>query len=238
MLVRAAMTLVGWFGLSITRGESKQLAIDLPRIGQVDIIIDVGVAQGTPNLYSASPAAYLYLVEPLKMYAPEIESLLAKRPGRWIRIAAGSIEGDADFTICNDPRKSGFSPRRSSSLQESRTERVSVRRLDSLFGTEERIIESSGRVLLKIDCEGAELDVLRGAPTLLQYTSIVVIECSIGVSEAAHLWGETATLLKDSGFRLFDILTIGRRHGLPLHADLLFTRADNAKPRESLARSR
>jgi hypothetical protein len=48
---------------------------------------------------------------------------------------------------------------------------------------------SSGDVLLKVDVEGAELDVLRGAKKTLERTKVLVLEICWGVPFTAKCFG-------------------------------------------------
>lgn len=53
-------------------------------------IIDVGVGQGTPDLYNAFPQAYLVLVEPLAEFNGAVDAILKARRGEKLAAALGA----------------------------------------------------------------------------------------------------------------------------------------------------
>ena len=62
-------------------------------------VIDIGVGNGTQDLYSAFPDAYLYLIEPLVEFKPTIQSILSKRNGDYIIAAAGSSNSTQQINV-------------------------------------------------------------------------------------------------------------------------------------------
>ena len=88
-------------------------------------------------------------------------------------------------------------------------------------------------VLLKIDVQGAELEVLAGAGELLARLDWIYVECSYReLYTGQALAGEVEAFLTARGFRLAGRhnLVTDPRHG-PVQADLLFRRGD--APRHS-----
>ncbi len=71
---------------------------------------------------------------------------------------------------------------------------VEVRRLDELI-TEEDV---SHPILMKIDVQGAELDVLRGASGLLDAVREILVECSLVELYAGSLCSMTRFSLLES----------------------------------------
>ena len=130
-------------------------------------IIDVGVANGTPQLYAAFPDAQLILVEPLSEYFEAVAHLLERRRGVHIPAAAGSSEGELELRV--EPRLTERSSHYSRHPLESTGDTLTPRRVRAT--TVDRIIgdhafpEPFG---LKIDTEGAELEVIRGAAATLE----------------------------------------------------------------------
>ena len=62
-----------------TRGNNIQL-VDLTA-GKVETVVDVGVAYGTPALYTAFPDAYFFLFEPVAEFEPHLKSILTSVRG-------------------------------------------------------------------------------------------------------------------------------------------------------------
>jgi FkbM family methyltransferase len=103
---------------------------------------------------------------------------------------------------------------------------VATRRLDTLVP---QPIDTQ-RALLKVDVQGAELDVLAGATGILDRVHAVIVEVSFVRSYAGGADALTvARWLTEHGFRLFDLLDTLRldaAQGAGLkEADLLFVRA-------------
>jgi FkbM family methyltransferase len=88
----------------------------------------------------------------------------------------------------------------------------------------------AGRALLKIDAQGYELEVLKGASKILPSIDAVLLEVAIiEVNEGAPLLHEVTGFMKTIGFITYDILEIHRRPlDLALNqADILFLRSDS-----------
>ena len=201
----------------------------LRRLGfQPRTLIDVGVATGTPPLYAAWPEAFLALVEPLDDFSRAIESILAKRPGRWFQAAAGSAEGELGIRV--EPlwkERSSFFTRheREHTGDEAMLRRVRVATLDQIV--EEGALKPPFG--LKIDAEGAELDVIRGASATLRDTQFVIAEVSVAPRfEGGYRFAEFIAAMDEAGFSVCDILDLGRAGPVVTFFDLVFRRKDSA----------
>lgn len=209
-------------GLSLSRSPRRQLDLDLGWVGPIDVLIDVGVAQGTPELYLAAPDAFLLMIEPLEVFEPHIAKTLKRRPGEWLKFGVGSRAQLAEFVVCPDPRKSGRQPRSSSAVAENRVS-VEIRTLDDLVGSHPRVLEARS-IVLKIDCEGDELEALLGADALLGRVDVLIVEQGLLASKQAASPSEVVALASTKGLELFDVVAVGRVGGIAQHADLVFVR--------------
>ena len=84
---------------------------------------------------------------------------------------------------------------------------------------------------LKLDVQGYELEVLRGATLLLAEVDVVLMEVSIlEYNEGAPLIGEVIQFMDKSGFSLFDITELKRSSGTHalFQADAFFCKHDHA----------
>lgn len=70
-----------------TVSESYSLLYDLGF--RPKTVVDVGVANGTPELYTIFSYSYFLLVEPLKKYEPKLKSILRHHRGSYVIAAAG-----------------------------------------------------------------------------------------------------------------------------------------------------
>lgn len=164
--------------------------------------VDVGCHQGEVlrEMIRLAPRGRHIAFEPVPA---SHAALAASLPGVEVRQAAAADEdGEAEFVVVPDlPSHSGLRER--SYPGELRTERVRVRteRIDSALP------EDYVPRLIKIDVEGAELQVLRGAvETLRRHRPIVWFEHGLGASDRygtrpADVHG---LLVGELGMRIFD----------------------------------
>ena len=77
--------------------------------------------------------------------------------------------------------------------------------------------------LLKIDSQGAELDILRGGAKILPFISIIVLEMSV-IDYNIHgaTFAEIHKFLDENAFELKDIVDIQRRRGVLIALDAVF----------------
>lgn len=95
--------------------------------------------------------------------------------------------------------------------------------LDTLFPTETFDF-------MKLDCQGAELAILRGGNHVLEGTEVVLLECPFaGVYNAnAPTFAETLRDLDALGFAPLDIPELHRANGVLCQIDILFLRKTSA----------
>jgi FkbM family methyltransferase len=88
----------------------------------------------------------------------------------------------------------------------------------------------TGEVFLKLDVQGAELDVLAGAEKILKQTSFILLESSLlNYNANAPLFADIIAYMDKMDFVLFDICDERRIAGNALfQVDLIFTRSNSA----------
>lgn len=99
-------------------------------------------------------------------------------------------------------------------------------KLDDLL---QKYSEFSHVDFLKLDVQGYELEVLKGADEVLKNTQLVFLEVSlIPINENCPIIGDVFEFMKEKGFRLLDFCSqIRRRDGFLWQTDLLFIRNDS-----------
>jgi len=235
-LRHGASTLANWllgrFGLEVRRrftGGPRRVTMRaaLERFESLGFepatVIDVGVASGTPELYAVFPRAHHVLIEPMREFAADLQSV-ARRLARAeiILAAAGESAGETVLNVGSD-------------LQLTSTGRV----LDGTFpAREQRSVPTvtlndvwrerglKAPALLKVDVEGSELAVLRGGEEMLKQTDCVVLECWFRrVFSHAELVDATLRQMADRGFRIDDFTELAYGPDGDLRkADCLFVR--------------
>jgi len=186
-------------------------------------IIDVGIAYGTPGLYGVFENAQYLLVEPLEEYTDVMEDICSKFNAKYVIAAAGA---EITETVINvHPDMSG-----SSILKESEGEHidgeprtVKVTTLDF----EAKKAGLTGPYLIKLDVQGFELEVLKGASEIIKNTDVVIMETSLfQFYKNSPEFHEVIAFMADMDFSVYDIFGASYR---PLddalgQVDILFVR--------------
>lgn len=175
-------------------------------------VVNVGVGRGTPQLYEAFPEAFQVLIEPLKEHEPRLRRILRRYKGEYFLTAVGSSNRKA--TLSAEPTKnqmSSFHERTATTSTGDPTEKreVSVITLDTL-AERHNLRPPYG---LKIDTEGRELEVIKGATDFLRKTQFVVA----GVSHEplgyrSYSFPEFTETMTRNGFFLWDIVHAHERY--------------------------
>ena len=193
----------------------EQGMVSLARQIKIDAVVDVGVAQGTPSLYAAFSGASFLLIEANPRYTKEVEALGERLRAKVEMVFCGSQDGGSVEL---------WDTGRSSSMYEhgSSHQKVPVETLDTLAKRN----AITGPTLLKIDVEGAEMEVLAGAPSLLKSVQAIVIEVSWGRNSKGAQYMEVLNFMDSNGFTLHNIVEGGGilEHDRLVHADFIFLR--------------
>lgn len=184
-------------------------------------VIDIGVAEGTPDLYCAFPHAQYILVDPTRESLPHMKAIATRLKAQILNIALGETETDIEMTIRTDDIGGSSFFEEIGPLGPTTLYRVPVRRFDQVIPGFER------PALCKIDVQGAEIMLLRGMGSRIQEIDAFVIECSViatvkGGPEVAKIFA----FFFEQGFVLYDVLSTTRRpldHALA-QMDLLFVK--------------
>lgn len=154
-------------------------------LGPADSAVDVGAHSGLilRTILEAAPEGRHLAFEPLPHLA---EGLRRDFPGVEVHeVALADAEGEVEFHhVTTNPSYSGLRARELDGPEEVEVIRVRTARLDDVVDPELPVR------LLKVDVEGGELGVLRGAPRLLaRRRPVTVFELGRG---AAGAYGTTA----------------------------------------------
>jgi FkbM family methyltransferase len=194
-------------------------------------VIDVGANRGQFALVARRrfPAARLICVEPLARPRQLLGRVLAGGGElEVLPVAAAAEDGQADLVVSRSDDSSSLLAM--TSLQttsfpgtgEAARTIVRTARLDGLI--DPALLASP--VLLKVDVQGSELGVLRGASGLLRVIDEVLVECSFAelYSGQALAW-EVVDFMHRDGFALVAVCSaVEDSQGRVLQADLLFGR--------------
>jgi FkbM family methyltransferase len=168
-----------------------------------DVLWDIGAHKGFVSLASASlvgPSGVIVAIEPSSVNRRFLERHL-----RWNRVDNARVIAAA---LSDHEGEAKFGGRGSSVAFKlgTGTERVSVRTLASLAHE----LDLMGPSVLKIDVEGEEAAVLRGAGSFLGGDQAVLVS-----THGRALYEECRTILEARGFRIFDSWEIEERRSDP-----------------------
>jgi len=182
-------------------------------------VIDVGANRGQFSLFAARrfPAAELHCFEPLPEALEVLTSTLsAHRRLRVYRVALGASGGTGTFNVATSDDSSSLltatGTQTASFPKAEVAERrpVEVARLDDVLFP----AELSRPCLLKVDVQGYEFEVLRGAETLLDAVDELLIECSfVELYRGQPLAAEIVGYCAEKGFPLAGSLLARARWG-------------------------
>lgn len=209
-------------------------SIPIPR--GVAHVIDVGANRGQFLTWASVrfPAARFDCFEPLAASRSTLAEVIPG--GRDVavhEVALGATAGMVDFHVTRaDDSSSLLKPTaiQTEAFPESavvETISVPVRALDDEL--------APGRIarpaLLKIDVQGGELDVLRGAPATLGEIDFVLVECSfVELYAGQPLFDEIHRELESRGFSSLGLYSpTTDQSGRLLQADALFERRDSSR---------
>jgi FkbM family methyltransferase len=203
------------------RGALRQLAGLGFRPGTV---IDAGVAYQTDELYETFPDSNILLIEPLAEFEPSLRKICAAHKAQYVLAAAGATPGTATFNVHTDQLDgSSFLKEVEGAAVDGTPRQVPVVTIDQVC-SEKKL---KGPYLIKLDVQGAELQVLAGAQRVLEETEAVVVEVSL---IAALIGGpefyDIVARMKELGFVVYDMWSILYRpmDNALSQADMVFVR--------------
>lgn len=165
-------------------------------------LIDVGVAQGTPGLYAELQGGTLFLVEPVPSCKPVLDGLARRFGALAFNVAAGAEDGTITLNVHDTPSGSSVYSQLEGEQMDGRPVEVPVRRLDTLLP-----IQLARPAMLKVDTQGHEIDVMRGAAGLLSQLDVVILECSLHqFRKGAPELAEVVRFMEGIGFRPYETL--------------------------------
>jgi len=191
-------------------------------------VIDVGANRGQFALFAADlfPDSRIICFEPLPAPADRLDGLLDGRV-EVHRVALGSEPGRAKINISASDDSSSLLPIGSRQKEEfPGTEAIGTLEVE-VSTLDHRIPSPPVRpCLLKIDVQGLEGEVLKGAAETLESVDQALIECSyVELYEGQPLAPEIITQMKSVGFSVvFQGTALRTNDGELLQANLLFAR--------------
>lgn len=216
------------FGFEIKKKQRHNIGFNpqyLSRICQPRIVIDVGVGHGTYSLYRAYPKAHFILIEPLVEFKDSIKKIENNYSCETYYKAVGEHKSEIEINVDKSKlTRSSLVKRtpltKTGNLMENR--KVEVITLDSFF---DKMSTKNGPILLKVDTEGNELSILKGAISLLKLVDTVILEVSIAKRfHDSYEFEDIISFMSKNNFYLFSILETISINGeiRPRFSDIVF----------------
>lgn len=193
---------------------AEQMRLARNMSGEPEVIVEIGASNGRDSLTycETAPKATVYAFEPLPRSFSALQARTATEP-RLVAInaAVSDTEGEADFfeTALADASslaKPVATHSRFDAYMKLTGTKHSVRTATLDAECARRGIERIN--ILKMDCQGAEMMVFRGARSLLERKAIDVIYVEVQFTplyENVHLYHDLAAHLYGLGYRLHNL---------------------------------
>lgn len=189
-------------------------------------VIDGGAARGNWSRECAAvfPDAKYLLIEPLTEYEKDLQDAVRTiKQATVVPLVLKSESGTASFNVHPDLEGSSLFMEQGGTAVNGFTRALPAGTLDAVIAEK----GAEGPYLLKLDVQGAELDVLRGAEETLKKTEYVILETSLFAAyDNVPLLHEVIAFMAERGFVPYDILGLLYRplDGALCQADICFVR--------------
>lgn len=182
----------------------------------VSTVIDVGILTSTYELIQAYGDVPQLLIEPIVEFEDRIRANYDKAGVNYelIKVAASDRDGETAMRTKSVRENVDITHAQMADTTDApgQYRTVPVRKLDTIV--QERTLNKP--YLLKIDVDGAELSILRGAENVLKDCSVICIEVTMTT------FFERAELIRRSGFQLVDVVDLCYYNDRLSQVDLIF----------------
>ncbi len=141
-------------------------------------ILDIGANRGDWSTETALifTEASFYLIEPQVEMSDNINNFFKSHKGTWFLAGAGAQDGELTLTVWDDLAGSSFMlPENEISNSGKKQRKVPIYSIDSLVETNKIPVPD----LCKMDVQGFEIEVLKGANSIFGKTDVFLLEASL-----------------------------------------------------------
>ncbi len=172
-------------------------------------IIDVGANHGTwtREVMTYFNNACYTLIEPQAQMKESVADLLKTNKVVFMPIGVGSTSGHFNLTIAERDDSCSFR------LSEEEAKTRGLQQIKVEVDTLDNIVKNSSfgiPQLVKIDAEGLDLEVLKGAKTILGKTEVILIEAAVVSPSFENTIQNVINIMDANGYKLFDITDLNR----------------------------
>lgn len=219
--------------LSRRGSDHQRLRSRLLRERRIDLVLDVGANEGSfaLDLRASGYTGRIVSFEPLARVFSKLESR-SSLDDQWesLQFAVGAEPQTATLNIAGNWASSSLLPMNTRhSVAEPRSGYIGSERCEvvTLDGLGRPLIEPSDRAYLKVDVQGSELDVLKGAERILDQVEVIQVELSLlPLYDGGPLLGSMVRYLDERGFGLLGVAPafVHPTTGAILQVDGIFAR--------------
>ena len=178
----------------------------------IDLIIDIGANTGQygNSLRKLGYKGNIISFEPMKKAYAKLEHL-SEKDGKWncFNYAIGNENGEIEINVANNSYSSsilGIHQNHLSAAPDSKyidKEKIKIKTLAEVVSSQ--TITSFHSILLKIDVQGYEMEVIKGAEPILPYMNVIQMELSlVPLYEHGPLFKDMLLKMESLEFSLFN----------------------------------
>jgi FkbM family methyltransferase len=196
-------------------------------------IVDIGANRGTwtRNALQYFPDAYYSLFEPQAYLTASFTDLLKNPKIKFHAKGVGANSGMMDLTTSerDDSFSFSFTPEQAQARGRKQV-KAPVVALDEFLPT----LGLPTPDLVKIDAEGWDLEVIKGAENTLRNAQVVLMEAAVMSKSFTNSLAKTIQAMAESGFCVFDITDLNRtqKHNALALVEIAFVKAGGAIDRK------
>jgi FkbM family methyltransferase len=172
-------------------------------------IIDIGANKGTwsREVMRVFDQASFTLIEPQEQLSVHFQDLLKSNKFTYLPIGVGETPGHFSFTIAKRDDSCTFR------MSEEEARSMGLKQVTVEVNTIDNIVANSSYGipdLIKIDAEGLDLEVLRGAKSVLGKTEVILVEAAVVNPVFKNDVLALTAFMREHGYRIFDITDLNR----------------------------
>jgi FkbM family methyltransferase len=244
IFVQRMLRRLGWELQRFERANVEQQVLTrVLRLTGADVVLDVGANTGQYGdlLFETGFQGTLISFEAIPSVHQQLSEHAKGKRRSWLVApcaALGSKRGQININVSANSVSSSVLPMLAAHLDVAPHSRyvgkqwINVERLDDLaLG----LVPPAGKLLLKVDTQGYELEVLKGATGLLQRVAAVQLELSLTpLYEGGPTFLAMVAFMASAGFELFGIVPefTDERSGRLLQVDGFFVRCNASSEAE------
>ncbi|MDD9908777.1 MAG: FkbM family methyltransferase [Ahrensia sp.] len=167
-------------------------------------VIDVGACYGTPELLQGFPDAYHILYEPVPTLEDRMKQIVAKYRGEYHMIALADQVGEMPFVIPQNAVQAATLTVTDQNADQA--VQIPVDTLDNQMSGR----DLEGPIMLKTDCQGYDLQIMKGGIEFLKRVDVVVMEVNMfhpGGKFDLPDFGEIVCWMREHNFAVYDIIS-------------------------------